>query len=180
MILNIFITICLISLITSFIALKSFNILPDIQKYLLYIFFIVLFWFIGKLYEDSYSIERLIHDFQLSGYGTVDYKILVSKNNGPYKCKINGKYGNDGRLNYELDHNNLYCREIIKETNNLSPIAQWDEEINLDESGTLKINEDCENNKCGPGLICSEEGYLSNINEDIEFSNKCKKVFKLI
>ena len=71
-------------------------------------------------YNDNYSIEQLIKELQLQGYGTLDYKLFISKNKGIQKCKINGTYDKYGRLNYELDLNNLYCQKIIKETNNLS------------------------------------------------------------
>ena len=47
--------------------------------------------------------------------------------------------------------------------------------------GKSKKDESCESDSdCEKGLICYEKGYLSNINEDPEFSNKCQNLTKLI
>jgi hypothetical protein len=194
---EIFVIILLVIIFISFVTIKAFGILVELQEYLLYTFLILLFWFIGEIYNDNYSIEQLIKELQLQGYGTLDYKLFISKNKGVQKCKINGTYDNYGRLNYELDHNNLYCQKIINETNNLSPIAHWDTDINLSKMGKSKKDESCESDSdCKKGLICYEKGsYVDDLSlyeeltekddkikhdKIIQYDNKCQNLSKLI
>ena len=107
--------------ILSLIGCLILFILGDINfaLFYLYLFFILGFYMISKYYENNYSIQDLIHNFNLGENDSLTYKFLINQKSKSKKCVINGEYSKktDYKLNHTMNKDENYCESITNNTN---------------------------------------------------------------
>ena len=92
-------------LLSSFIGMITFLYFKKYDNSIIYIylFTIFIFYWIGKIFHNNYSIQSLINDFELGENDSLTYKFLVNQKSKLNKCKITGEYNKEN--NYNLNHN---------------------------------------------------------------------------
>ena len=66
----------------------------DVAYGFIYLFVILIFYLLGSLYENNYSIESLIHNYNLSDDDTLDYNLYISRDLDSRRCNLKGSYEN--------------------------------------------------------------------------------------
>tara|TARA_B100000963_G_scaffold361639_1_gene398329 strand:+ start:2110 stop:2655 length:546 start_codon:yes stop_codon:yes gene_type:complete len=102
---------------------------------LLLLLFGILWIYLGDLYSDNYSIEKLIREYGLYGGDTLSYEIIINQGLDSKECKIKGDYENDV-LNIQSvkdtkyrkgNTNSVNCNYFKNNTDNFKFIATFDE-----------------------------------------------------
>lgn len=95
-----------------------------------YLMLLFIFYWIGYVYSDNFSIESLKNEYRIGENDRLEYKLLIKTNNEINKCKISGEYNKNNQNITESYSDDEICNNIKNELGN--KFIQGENTINID------------------------------------------------